>query len=186
MSEGIDKINLKYDLIVSELMGLEITDNEIDYGFVCRIDQVITNSETYYKVITTLGKTFSANLIIHALREARLKQYVIDNESRDDNVKVLPVGYPDGTKRDNGVVRVKRKSTPVVTQAINNNARVGDGEIINITSHVSSGDCFPITEPIVENTPVSDEVDFANVQRRAQALYKAIDVFNNFQERKAQ
>ena len=185
MSEEVENLNLKFDLILDELMGLEITDNEIEYGFVCRVDQVITNSETYYKVITTLGKTFSANLILHALREVKMNQYVIDNENRDDNVKVLPVGYPDGTSKDNGVVRVKRKSVPFVTQAINNNAKVGDGESINITSHVSSGDCFPSTEPIIEDTPVSDDIDFANVQRRAQALYKNIESFKTFLERKA-
>jgi hypothetical protein len=175
MSEKVENLNLKFDLILDELMGLEITDNEIEYGFVCRVDQVIT----------TLGKTFSANLILHALREVRMNQYVIDNENRDDNVKVLPVGYPDGTSKDNGVVRVKRKSVPFVTQAINNNAKVGDGESINITSHVSSGDCFPSTEPIIEDTPVSDDIDFANVQRRAQALYKNIESFKTFLERKA-
>ena len=185
MSEEIEKVNLKFDLILEELMGLEITDNEIEYGFVCRIDQVITNSETYYKIITTLGKTFSANLILHALREVKMNQYVIDNENRDDNVKVLPVGYPDGTSRDNGVVRVKRKSVPFVTQAINNNAQVGDGESINITSHISTGDCFPTTEPIIENIPVPDEVYLANVELKIKALEKNIESFKNFLERKA-
>lgn len=138
-------INSKYDLIVEQLMGVEISDNDIDYGYICEVVSVITNHETYYKVITNLGKTFSANTIIHALRNARMYQNVIDNENRDDNVEVLPVGYPDGTAYSKAVFGPKRKRnpTPIISQAINNNAKVGDNETINITSHVSSGDKFP-------------------------------------------
>ena len=139
------KAKLKYDQIVEQLVGLELMDNDVDYGTIYRIDTIIHNGETYYKAITTLGKTFSTNLILHALRDIRLNQNVIDNENRDDNVEVLPVGYPDGTAYSKAVFgpKRKRKPTPIMSEAINNNATVGDGEIINITSHVSTGNSFP-------------------------------------------
>lgn len=129
----------KYDLIVEQLMGIEISDNDIDYGYICKVVTVITNNETYYKVITNLGKTFSANSILHALREVRL------NENIDDDVNFLPVGYPDGTAYSKAVFGPKRKRnpTPIMSQAINNNAKFDNGEVISITSHTSTGDRFP-------------------------------------------
>lgn len=138
-------VKSKYDLIVDQLMGIEISDNDNDYGYICEIVAVVTNNETYYKCITNLGKTFNANVILHALREVRLNQNVIDNENRDDNVEVLPVGYPDGTAYSNAVFGPKRKRnpTPIMSQAINNNAKFDNGEVISITSHTSTGDRFP-------------------------------------------
>jgi hypothetical protein len=138
-------VKSKYDFIVDQLMGIEISDNDNDYGYICEIVAVVTNSETYYKCITNLGKTFNANVILHALREVRLNQNVIDNENRDDNVEVLPVGYPDGTAYSNAVFGPKRKRnpTPIMSQAINNNAKFDNGEVISITSHTSTGDRFP-------------------------------------------
>ena len=138
-------VKSKYDLIVDQLMGIEITDNDNDYGYICEIVAIVTNSETYYKCITNLGKTFNANVIIHALRQARMNQNVIDNENRDDNVEVLPIGYPDGTAYSNAVFGPKRKRnpTPIMSQAINNNAKFDNGEVISITSHTSSAYKFP-------------------------------------------
>jgi hypothetical protein len=138
-------VKSKYDLIVDQLMGIEISDNDNDYGYICEIVAVVTNSETYYKCITNLGKEFNANVILHALRQVRMNQNVIDNENRDDNVEVLPVGYPDGTAYSNAVFGPKRKRnpTPIMSQAINNNAKFDNGEVISITSHTSSAYKFP-------------------------------------------
>ncbi len=138
-------VKSKYDLIVDQLMGIEISDNDNDYGYICEIVAVVTNSEIYYKCITNLGKEFNANVILHALRQVRMNQNVIDNENRDDNVEVLPVGYPDGTAYSNAVFGPKRKRnpTPIMSQAINNNAKFDNGEVISITSHTSTGDRFP-------------------------------------------
>ena len=140
-----EKQKLKYDQIVEQLMGIEISDNDMDYGYVCSINTVITNGETYYKVVTNLGKTFNANAIIHALHEARLYENAIESENSDDNVEVLPIGYPDGTAYSKAVFGPKRKRnpTPIMSQAINNNAKFDNGEVISITSHVSTGDRFP-------------------------------------------
>ena len=145
MSELNTNQKSKYDFIVEQLMGVEISDNDNDYGYVCSVNEVISNREVYYQVVTNLGKTFSANAILHALREVRLYEKANGNENSDDNVEVLPVGYPDGTAYSNAVFGPKRKRnpTPIMSQAINNNAIVGDNEIINITSHVSTGDRFP-------------------------------------------
>jgi len=139
------KLKSKYDLISEQLIGIEISDNDVDYGYICKVISVITNGETYYKCVTNLGKTFNANTILHALREVRLNQNVIDNENRDDNVEVLPVGYPDGTAYSNAVFGPKRKRnpTPIMSQAINNNAKFDNGEVISITSHTSSAYKFP-------------------------------------------
>jgi hypothetical protein len=138
-------VKSKYDQIVEQLMGVEISDNDNDYGYICSIQEVIVNCETYFKVITNLGKTFNANTILHALREVRLNEKVIESENSDDNVEVLPVGYPDGTAYSNAVFGPKRKRnpTPIMSQAINNNAKFDNGEVISITSHTSTGDRFP-------------------------------------------
>jgi len=133
------KLKSKYDLIADQLIGIEISDNDIDYGYICKVITVITNNETYYKCVTNLGKTFNANTILHALREVRLSENV------DDNVNALPVGYPDGTAYNNAVFGPKRKRnpTPIMSQAINNNAKFDNGEVISITSHTSSAYKFP-------------------------------------------
>lgn len=139
------KQKLKYDNICNQLMGVEISDNDDDYGYICSVNEVISNGEIYYKVVTNLGNTFNANTIIHALREVRLYEKAIESENSDDNVEVLPIGYPDGTAYSNAVFGPKRKRnpTPIMSQAINNNAKFDNGETINITSHVSTGDRFP-------------------------------------------
>jgi hypothetical protein len=133
------KLKSKYDLISEQLIGIEISDDDIDYGYICKVITVVTNRETYYKCVTNLGKTFNANTILHALREVRLSENV------DDNVNSLPVGYPDGTAYNNAVFGPKRKRnpTPIMSQAINNNAKFDNGEVISITSHTSSAYKFP-------------------------------------------
>jgi hypothetical protein len=133
------KLKSKYDLISEQLIGIEISDDDIDYGYICKVITVVTNRETYYKCVTNLGKTFNANTILHALREVRLSENV------DDNVNALPVGYPDGTAYNNVVFGPKRKRnpTPIMSQAINNNAKFDNGEVISITSHTSSAYKFP-------------------------------------------
>lgn len=161
---GNQNLKSKYDLIVDQLMGLEISDGDDDYGYVIDVVQVMTGCETYYKVITNLGKTFNANIILHALRQMRMNEQVANADNLDDNVEVLPVGYPDGTAYSNAVFgpRRKRNPMPIMSQAINNNANVGDNQFINITSHVSSGDSFPEENRTIDQILTPEEIEKFN------------------------
>lgn len=151
----------KVDLICDQLMGLEVTDDDNDYGTICRIDIVNENGCEWYKVYTNLGHTFNAGVILQALSLANLYQEAEDNADRDDNVTVLPVGFPDGTRYSNSVFgpRRKRITQVISSQAISNKACVGDNEYIDITSHVSSSSSFPEENKRIDQILTPEELE---------------------------
>ena len=145
------KLKSKYDLIADQLIGIEISDNDIDYGYICKVITVVTNRETYYKCVTNLGKTFNANKILNMIAINNNNNKGKTDEDSDDKVTVLPIGYPDGTeyaKRFSGPHKM-HIAIPYVTEAINNRATVSNSnsneksEVISITSHSTSDNAFP-------------------------------------------
>lgn len=137
MSESISKS--KAELIDEKLMGLEITDNDKEYGVICRIVQ--TNGD--FTVYTTLGFSFNAGLILNLVAAAnRNDKAAAKSESNSDpKVEFLP---PQNVFTNTQVrSRPKAHSKPMrMNGTINNTAKIDDQEI-NITTYVSSGDSFP-------------------------------------------
>lgn len=134
----------KYDVICDKLIGIEISDDDNDFGIVVRVDSMLDNGCEWYQVYTNLGHTFNAGIILHALSMANLVEQAVSND--DDNVTVLPVGYPDGSRYSKSVFGPRKKhiANAVGSDCANtmNIAKIGD-EVINITSHLTSSNQFP-------------------------------------------
>jgi hypothetical protein len=131
--------------IDEKLMGLEINDGDKNYGIICRIDQV--NSS--FKVYTNLGYTFNAGLILNlvALHNLYEKSAQKAEENEDDNVEYLPPAYFDNAKLSN---KIMSRPKPMAHSkqlrsngSINNDAKIPNEDVINITSHTSSPISFP-------------------------------------------
>jgi len=134
----------KYNVICDKLIGIDISDDDNEYGIVIRVDAMLDNGCEWYQVYTNLGYTFNAGIILNALSLANLTEQVISND--DENVKVLPVGYPDGSRYSKSSFGPRRKHTAsaIASECINtmNIAKIGN-EVINITSHLTSSNEFP-------------------------------------------
>lgn len=137
----------KYDVICERLIGIEISDDDNDYGIVVRIDSIQDNGCEWFQVYTNLGHTFNAGIILEAMSMANLFSEVESNADRDDNVTVLPVGYPDGSRYSKSVFGPRKKhiANAIASECVNtmNLAQVSDDEVINITSHLCSTNSFP-------------------------------------------
>lgn len=134
----------KYDVICDKLIGIDISDDDNEYGIVVRVDAMLDNGCEWYQVYTNLGHTFNAGIILHALSMANLVEQSVSND--DDTVTVLPVGYPDGSRYSKSVFGPRKKhiANAVASDCVNtmNIAQIGD-EVINITSHLTSSNQFP-------------------------------------------
>lgn len=144
-------MNNSVEYINELLMDLEIKSNGKTLGVVYKIEAVIDNGCEYFQVYTTLGKTFNANKILNMIAINNNNNKKVTDENSDDNVTVLPIGYPDGTeyaKKFSGPKKI-HISIPYVTEAISNKATVSNSnsdeksEVISITSHSSSDNSFP-------------------------------------------
>lgn len=151
MSDDKQAVQSKAEYVFEKLMNLRIMNGGRDYGYVYKIEDVIDNGCEYFMCYTTLGKSFNANLILNAISGVKLNNEAVNHKSSDDNVTVLPVGYPDGTeyaKRFSGPHKM-HIAIPYVTDAVSNKATVSHSnsdeksEVISITSHSSSDDQFP-------------------------------------------
>lgn len=128
-----------YEYISEKLMGLEIEDNDKDYGIVIEIRQIDNN----FKVYTNLGYSFDAGLIMNLVAISNLSQ----RKSDDENVTTIPMAYIQNARISNKIITHKRTYQPHTKQMrmtgrVNNIAKVGDEEI-NITNHISSNEQFP-------------------------------------------
>lgn len=143
----MSNLDPKSKSIHDQLMNVEIDE----CGYICKIECIVDNGETWYQVTTNLNYTFNANLILNALSMLRLNDGFDDDVETviepDDEPEVLqyPVGFPEGTayaKYFSGPKKIHR-SSPYVTDAVNNIASVSnpnsdtDVEQISITSYLS-------------------------------------------------
>lgn len=135
----------KAELIDEKLMGLEIKDNDNDYGIIVRITQ--TNND--FKVYTNLGYSFNAGLILNLLALANLHERAANsaNNEADDNVQHLPPAYTNNARISSDKIVSKPRPKAHAKRmrmngTINNSVNVNDEEI-DITTYLSSGDAFP-------------------------------------------
>lgn len=135
----------KAELIDEKLMGLEIEDNDKNYGVICRI--VETNNN--FKVYTTLGYSFNAGLILNLLALVNHHNDAAEKAANNDdpNVQYLPPAYFDNAKLSNKIMsRPKPMAHSKVLRSngsVNNTAKVNNSEEVNISSHTSNADSFP-------------------------------------------
>ena len=143
-SEAEEPKKSKAQIIDEKLMGLEINDGDKDYGIICRI--VETNND--FKVYTNLGYSFNAGLILNLVALANLYEKAAEKAANETDEKVthLSPAYFENAAISN---KVMSRPKPMAHSkqlrsngSINNNADI-DGDIINITSHVSNRENFP-------------------------------------------
>jgi len=129
----------KAELIDDKLMGLEIEDEDNDYGVVCRIEQVDSNFICY----TTKGFQFNAGLLLNLVAAVNRMTKAQDqrNSNNDPNIEILD---PENNF-SNTQVRARPKAhskSAQMTGRIDTIARINN-ESINITTTVTSNDSFP-------------------------------------------
>jgi hypothetical protein len=150
MSNDLDKNKSKEipksksELIDEKLMGLEIKDNDNDYGIICRIVQV--NND--FKVYTTLGHSFNAGLILNLLALANLHEKAAQKaqDNDDPNVEYLAPAFIENARLSN---KIMSRPKPMAHSkelrsngSVNNTAKVSKDEEIVITSHTSKRQSF--------------------------------------------